>query len=305
VIDSVRIDTAGNNLFVKDVRSYKVYASDTNGIVGKIYVSWNNGSTADDSMTVSSGYGVITHAYDTAMSGSRTIRFWAKDDDTLTSDTLKDPVVVRLAAPVLWGDNLTKDTIWTIINNGYGINYNAHINSYDTNGTIVQYYWSDAGSFDVNTATKTNDSIYSRFIGINDVNNGFPIWIYGRDNDSLTRGGKFVVFADSVPPAPQVSHIAGTDSITIYWSGKDAKDGDSTQYRILLKEGSEPDSTDTADILSDWKRGYEIDTDMGYDYKYKFKLTTSSPKQKYYYQVYARDARGSVTVCTPGHNFSF
>jgi hypothetical protein len=305
VIDSVRIDTTGNNLFVKDVRSYKVYASDTNGAIRKIYASWNNGSTADDSVTVSSGYGVITHAYDTAISGSRTIKFWAKDDDTLTSDTLKEAIVVRLAAPMLWGDAraTTGDTTWVIVNNGVGTLYPVHINHYDTNGTIANYYWNETSS---SLGRMTTSDTIMRNVSASELIVPFNMWIYCRDDDSLLRGGKFVVFADSVPPAPQVSHIAGTDSITIYWSGKDAKDGDSTQYRILLKEGGEPDSTATpSDLLSDWKRGYEIDTDMGYDYKYKIKLTASNPKQKYYYQVHARDARRSVTTSGGNHSFSY
>jgi hypothetical protein len=300
VIDSVRIDTTDNNLFVKDVRKYSVYVSDTNGIIRKIYVSWNNGSTADDSVTVSSGYGVMTHAYDTAISGSRTIKFWAKDDDTLTSDTLKDPVVVRLAAPVLWGDK--GDTVWVVVNKGYG-SYYYRPNHYDTNGVIDTFYFGLNNDINSATAKYRVDSSAITVDAANIHNGNLFRYIWGRDDDSLTRGGKFVVFADSVPHAPSVHDVEGTDSITIYWSGKDAKDGDSTQYRILLKEGGEPDTATSSDLLSGWKRGYKASDDSHYAYMIKFKVAHSV--NNYYYQVHARDARGSVTVCTPGHNFSF
>jgi hypothetical protein len=187
-----------------------------------------------------------------------------------------------------------------VIDSGVGRIYPIRINHFDTNGTISNYYWNEASA---SLGRMTTTDTIMRTFGALEVNHGLNYWIYGRDDDSLLGGGKFVVFADSVPPAPQVSHIAGTDSITIYWSGKDAKDGDSTQYRILLKEGGEPDSTVPADILSDWKRGYKASDDSHYAYMIKFKVAHSV--NNYYYQVHARDARGSVTVCTPGHNFSF
>jgi hypothetical protein len=203
---------------------------------------------------------------------------------------------------MLWGDAraTTGDTTWVIVNNGVGTLYPVHINHYDTNGTIANYYWNETSS---SLGRMTTSDTIMRNVSASELIVPFNMWIYCRDDDSLLRGGKFVVFADSVPPAPQVSHIAGTDSITIYWSGKDAKDGDSTQYRILLKEGGEPDSTVPADILSDWKRGYKASDDSHYAYMIKFKVAHSV--NNYYYQVHARDARGSVTVCTPGHNFSF
>jgi hypothetical protein len=97
----------------------------------------------------------------------------------------------------------------------------------------------------------------------------------------------------------------GTDSITIYWLGKDAKDLNQTQYRVLLHDGSEPDSSVPADILSNWKAGYRVSDDSGYDYMYRFKLTADTPKHLKYYQVHARDARGSISPSTTGHTFSY
>ena len=209
------------------------------------------------------------------------------------SSTIADTVVVRLAAPVLWGDvhAATGDTTWVIINNGYGIPYNVHINSFDTNGTISRYYWSEAGSFDSNSATKTNDSLYLRLIGINDVNHAFPIWAYGRDDDGLMRGGKFVVFADSAPPAPIFTVDKPTGQIRIGWIGKDVKDGNGTMFKILLKQGSAPSSSD---ILIDFTSGTSLSPGLnGYDFSYTF--TPSGGNGTYYYQVIAKDARGSTS----------
>jgi hypothetical protein len=227
---------------------------------------------------------------------SKYIIYWVRDDDTIMSSSKDTTILVRLAPPVLWGDNPTKDTVWTIINNGYGINYNVHVNSYDTNGTINRYYWSEAGSFDSTTATKTNDSHYSRLIGINDVNKGFPIWIYGRDDDQLMRGRQFVAFADSAPPTPDIVAANGDGGIKIMWSGKDTKDGTATLYQILLKQGASPTATD---ILQAFKAGSTYSAgDAGYNFKLAFTSGTSGLTYKY--KVIAKDARGTISNSVEG-----
>jgi hypothetical protein len=219
-----------------------------------------------------------------------------RDDDTIMSSSKDTAILVRLAPPVLWGDNPTKDTVWTIINNGYGINYKVHVNSYDTNGTINRYYWSEAGSFDSTTATKTNDSLYSRLIGINDVNHAFPIWIYGRDNDGLVRGRQFIAFADSAPPAPVVTFSISAGGGIINWRGKDAKDGNLTQYEILLKKGT-TDPVEPTNIISQYNAGvnYAAATVGGFDFSYSF-ITQGTGE--YHCQVIAKDARGTISKST-------
>jgi hypothetical protein len=224
------------------------------------------------------------------------IIYWVRDDDSVMSSSKDTTITVRLAPPVLWGDNPTKDTVWTIINNGYGINYNVHINSYDTNGTIGRYYWSEAGSFDSTTATKTNDSLYSRLIGINDVNHAFPIWIYGRDDDGLVRGRQFIAFADSAPPAPVVTFSISAGGGIINWRGKDTKDGNQTQYEILLKKGT-TDPVEPTNIISQYNAGsnYSAATVGGFDFSYSF-ITQGTGE--YHCQVIAKDARGTISRST-------
>jgi hypothetical protein len=196
----------------------------------------------------------------------------------------------------LWGDNPTKDTVWTVINNGYGINYNIHINSFDTNGTISRYYWSEAGSFDSVAATKTNDSLYSRLIGINDVNHAFPIWIYGRDDDGLVRGRQFIAFADSAPPTPSVTFSISAAGGLINWRGKDGKDGNQTQYEILLKKGT-TDPVEPTDIISQYTAGsnYAAATVGTFDFSFSFPTQGTG---EYHCQVIAKDARGTISRST-------
>jgi len=235
------------------------------------------------------------------------IIYWVRDNDSLMSSSKDTAITVRLAPPVLWGDKTGTpyDTTFIVINNSVGVNYKIHINSRDTNGTIQKYIWNFNNTLDSSAQFSTTDSQYTKLFTQIEMNQGQNIWIYGRDNDGLLRGGQFTFYADSVPPAPVINAVTASDSITIYFKNKDTKDGNATQYRILVHDGSEPDSTRPADIQSNWKSGYRASDDSFYDYMFKFKLPTNTPKHGYYYQVHARDARGSVTSSTMGHTFSY
>ena len=214
-------------------------------------------------------------------------------------------ITIRLAPPVLWGDNATKDTIWTIINNGIPASYSIHVNSYDTNGTNfkpIRYYWQDASaafdSTNTNTAidkAATDKDTANWPFRSGETNKGKALWIYARDNDQLVRGGKFIVYADSAPPAPIISHNAASSPITIYWSGKDAKDSMQTEYKVLLKDGADPN--ENADTVTNFRAGttFSNATTDGYDFKITAPLTSNTPKHIYHYEVIARDKRSTIS----------
>jgi len=204
-------------------------------------------------------------------------------------------ILVRLAPPVLWGDAAapTGDTTWVIINNGAGRPYPVHINHFDTNGTIVNYYWNEAGA--TLGRMTTTDTIMRSFSQA-EMQYPLPIWIYGRDNDSLTRGGKFIMFADSAPPAPVVTFSISSAGGVINWRGKDGKDGNQTKYEILLKKGT-TDPVEPTDIISQYNAGsnYAAATVGGFDFSYSF-ITQGTGE--YHCQVIAKDARGTISRST-------
>jgi hypothetical protein len=122
------------------------------------------------------------------------------------------------------------------------------------------------------------------------------MWIYGRDDDQLIGGGKFIVYADSAPPAPDIVAANGDGGVKIMWSGKDVKDSNATLYRILLKQGSSPTNTD---ILQDFKAGTLYSAgDAGYQFKFPYIGGTIGLSYKY--KVIAKDARGSETISVEG-----
>ena len=119
--------------------------------------------------------------------------------------------------------------------------------------------------------------------------------IYGKDNDGLMSGKQFVIVADSVPPPPEATYSDGSQKIL--WSGKDKRDGDLTQYKIVVKKGSaisEGDENNTDYIVSDFKAGKEYESGADYEEHYSFSYTPDQGTGKYYYMVIARDARGSI-----------
>jgi hypothetical protein len=304
VINRVSIDTTGNNLFVNDVRKYSVSAHDTNGFVKKIYFSWNSaitGGAISDSIIIlrntASIDTFISHAYDTTMSGSRTVRTWAIDDDTAASSNKDTVVTVRLGRPVLWGDK--GDTLWIMVNKDYG-DYFYRPKYFDTNGVIDTFFFGATSTLSSATKGKADSAVLN--IDASRINKGVDRYIWIKDNDDLIAGGtKFSVFADSAPPAPTVTSDAITGGRKISWSGKDAKDGDATLYKIIIKKTANPD--ENVDIVSDFKPGSQYASGAPFN-DYSFSYTPTGGTGTYYYQIISKDARGSLSRCTV-NNFNF
>jgi hypothetical protein len=176
----------------------------------------------------------------------------------------------------------------------------------DSNGTIPNYYWDYYGpNFDTldGGIIKNSTPFDTLQVLPPSMNNAMKMAVFGKDDDGNVAGDTFWLFPDAPPPAPTLHDAETVDSVTIYWKGKDVKDGDQTQYRVLVHNNNEPDSAIPADILSNWKSGYLASDLSQYDYMFKFKVAHSA--NLYYYQVHARDARGSITSSTTGHTFSY
>lgn len=293
VIDSISIDTTANNLFVVDNRKYSIRASDVNGFIKKVYISWNGTNSPTDSIEIPRDTTVIdtffTHSFDTSESGDRTVRFWVQDEDMLLSKNTDTAITVRLGTPVLLGD--TEDTLWAVINNGAGY-YDIHVNSIDTNGSIGTYFWDDLQGW----KDTTSDSLSSYQFRNSDIDTVIPFAIQCKDDDGLAYVKQFAMYADSVPRALTIVSVPNGDSVKIMWKGKDYKDGDATQYRILLKQGASPDSSD---ILVDFKPGTQyLAGDTGFERKFGYKNGTTG--LTYHYIIIARDARGSIVSSSEG-----
>jgi hypothetical protein len=301
-VDSMVVDTGRGNVFVNDKGKYSEYVSDVNGTIRKMFASWDNDSiTADTSFDVSfaSGAGYFSHVYDTTKSGWQYMWFWAMDEDSIMTPKKKDSVMVHLAPPVLWGDKI--DTLWVPVSAAG--TYYIHVNSFDTNGVNnlpVKWYWNATASLTGATVTSVDSVPIDIMQGMNPFPIGSPQtrYIAARDNDSLlTRVIKsFQVYADSAPPTPSIVADKVGSVVTILWKNKDAKDGDATQYKIIIKKDSSPTITD---ILVDYKAGSQYDAGTsGYDFKYSFTPTTGSGT--YSYKVIAKDARGSENSSIEG-----
>jgi hypothetical protein len=279
VFDSLTPDT----VWVRDNNDFTVFARDTNGTLDSFRVSFNNGNT-----WIGSAVCTISHAFDTGDAGLKEVFVQAMDDDgQWAKDTVK--VTVRLGRPVLWGDS--DDTTWVIVDSGSGRNYSIHINSLDTNGTIGRYYWHEEAVFDTTSGScvKTDDSTRTRLISQAEMHYPLLSWIYGRDDDGLLGGKQFVVYADSVPPAPTVTDQVAHPNVMISWSGMDAKDSAETQYKILCDKNNPPQ-----EVISDFKAGKEYEDGGAFDFSFTFEPNQGSGV--YYYQIIAKDARNSQNI---------
>ncbi len=293
VIDSMHI---ANPIWINDDNTYQVAARDTNGTIIRYYFDWTNSGTWQDSMTNNS----IAAHYSTA--GTKTLRYGVMDNDSNVTIATKQ-VVVHLGMPRVW--NASGDTQFVVCpTNGGTIKFG--ISHYDTNGTFQQFYWNFFGPpYDTNVAAQyktISDSVSQSFTAPS-VNVAQTLAVYGKDDDGNVAGDTIWYYPDAPPPAPTLHDAETADSVTIYWKNKDVHDGSLTQFRILLHDNNEPDSLISGDIISNWKSSYRV-SDLGiYDYMFRFKGVHSV--NLYYYQVHARDARGSVTPSTTGHSFSF
>jgi hypothetical protein len=293
VIDSMQVPAT---IWINDTNTYQIVAHDTNGTIIKYYFDWANSGAWQDSSTNGSASGHFNTP------GLKTIRFGVMDNDTLLTISTKQ-IAVHLGASRVWIPG--GDTMFVVTPAGGG-NDTLRISHYDTNGTIQTFYWAMSSISGLDTshvyAKGSADSLVYN-IPQTSVNLSFQMAVFGKDDDGNVAGDTFWLYPDAPPPAPTINAVAGTDSVTIYWLGKDVKDGNMTQYRVLLHNNGEPDSTITADILSNWKSGYRVSDLPQFDFMLKVKVAHSV--NLYYYQVQARDARGSVTPSTTGHTFSY
>ncbi|MDD5672587.1 MAG: hypothetical protein PHC61_00365 [Chitinivibrionales bacterium] len=296
-VSNLSMDTTGNNLFVNDLRTYSVHATDPNGYVKYVFASWNDGA-GYDSLIVNRNAGAIDtffrHSYDTGSSGSTNIHFWAKDENGILSARKDSSVTVRKAAPVLWGD--AGDTLWTIINNGYA-NYYYRPDHFDTNGVIQTYYFgltNDTGAAiykgPLDSASITIDN--------NNVNKGSIRYIFGKDDDGFLRGNKsgnvFVVFADSAPVVPSLGSVTiSGDSVKFVWQNSDFKDGDSTQFQILFDTNNPPTT-----II----KNFGTCRKTGANFYYWYHPTAAGT---YRYKVISKDARGTTSTSSVSSFFDY
>ena len=293
---SSAVDTIRSAIFVKDNRKFTVQGISSCGTLDSIIAIWP-GRTVEKSSAFN-GKVVFSHKFESDAAGKQVLKFVGHDNTGSISDTLFDTINVRLGAPVLWGDVSGKsDTIFIVVNKGYsGSNaiYYAHVNGYDTNGTIQKYYWSNNPWPDSGNVGPFDSMKYD--VGKARINTGEEYYVYGRDDDGNVNGGKFIIFADSAPPPPSVfdREFVG-DSVRLLWNRVlDKKDSLGTQVKIMITYGStgEPDQ-----VLS--------------PYQSASKFATSGPNSEYFsytfkpgaqsgtsvrWRVWLKDTRGSETA---------
>ncbi|KMQ49394.1 Glycoprotein gp2 [Chitinispirillum alkaliphilum] len=308
VVVSIETDPEPDTIFVNTQVTFTVTAEDTNGTVDFIKVDTGSGSFGEWQEMSGDTY-QFTAEYDTSQYGSKTVRVRVMDNHGLVSEIEQFEFNVRLGRPVVWGNTPDgdQDTIFVVVDNGLtrtGVKYYAKVNAYD-NGTIERYYWANTKWPDTNTVT-TVDSLEWN-VDQARINNGVPQYIHVRDNDGLVAGKKFVIVADSAPPVPSVTSDAVDEGRKLSWSGMDVIDSLDTEYRILIKKGSQLTESDTTEqyIVQDWRRGGDFEFDGQKPSPFSFTFVPEDCESgtcTYYYRIMARDRHGSVSKSALANN---
>ena len=298
---------ATDSFFVNDTIRFHLAVSDTNGSIRNIAINWNGGTSAEQTIALSGSVNSVDTAfyksYDTT-GGSYRIRAWAVDEDTVVSRMIDTTITIQKGAPVLSAD--AGDTLWVVVDKGVGTIYPIHINHSDPNGSIVYYYWNESGP---SLGRRTTTDTIMRNFSAGDMVVPFDMWIYGKDDDSLVRGGKFLVFADSAPPRPASLISSSVSDSTIFKWEKvaDNKDGQKTQIQIYISEGNtgEPDQplfSEPLPTLNDARFGEETISTLHATYTFKCPFSGLGR-----WRIVLQDARGSETVApnTAGDPASF
>jgi hypothetical protein len=292
--------------WINDDSTYTVTASDINGTILKYYYDWNNDGVWDDSSVTNSK----TKAFST--SGTTTVKVGVMDDDSLIVSS-QFTINVRLGMPRVW--NPQGDTMFVVCPTGGG-DVTLKVNSFDTNGTVVKYYWdfNSANGLDTNVTAQYKTDVDSLTFTIppSGVNIPFKMAALAKDDDGLVAIDTFFLLPDESPPTTTTTSDAQAGVRKISWKNKDAIDGVATEYKIVIKkEGSNSfDSVTVADesnpayIVQDFKAGslYESGT-TGYEFGYTY--TPTAGNGTYHYRIIARDKRGSLSRTLGDPNFGF
>ena len=188
-VDGITLDTCSGCAYVADALPFTVSAHDTNGVLRMIYLAWNGGNTAQDSIAVSGNVKSIAtgirHTFAISQGGSRTVRAWAVDEDGVLSARIERLFSIRYGTPVVTKD--TADTFWINDDNA------VEITSSDTNGHIIKRWvdwnrdgvWDDSitgGRADTNSSVDTFHHAWDTTFGDQAVHYNVKVM----DEDSLT-----------------------------------------------------------------------------------------------------------------------
>ncbi len=180
VIDSVSVQYPEDSLYVNDSFNLVVHASDTNGTVNQVFVSWDGDNKAEDSCTLTPPVKESTtsfgYRFDTSSAGERTIRVWVIDNDNQSSLIYDKKVYVSKGSPVISG--FSPGEVWVNDTNKLALK------TTDANGSIVKR-WVD---WDADGAWDDSSTVTDTFINFWDTIYGDTIIVVNTsvmDNDSI------------------------------------------------------------------------------------------------------------------------
>ena len=278
--------------WTNDDTTFHFSVFDTNGTVDSMLINWGDGSTNNLSIHAKTKIDSTRHKYPVVNKDSVFIRkVTLIDNDTISSITI-DSVLVKVGRPKVWAGNST-DTLFLPVTNAGNYVIRAHAN--DSNGTLKKFYWSFSTPFSLISADSTADSSVTHYISTNDINTGYQMAVFGKDDDGIIGADTFFLYPDGPPPAPDtVSPIKNTvipngTSVTLQWKNEDKHDKANTLFQVIYWT----DQTDSVKVGFKPGTDYVIQTTNNINY-YSCTFTPTFPSTKVvFWKVIAKDMLGA------------
>jgi len=231
IIDTVELDMADADVYVKDRRIFTVTARSPFYSLRKIYVDYNNDDVIDDSasLNVRSVTRTFAHTYAVADSGDQLVRIWAKDSNNKISDVYEKAISVNVGAPTMSAITINPTTVY--IND----NTTITVTSLDENGSAQQWYVQKAaGEEFVSLGNKSGTVVW-------DSEGTYMVRAFVRDDDGLSSDtiSREVVVNEGTPSVTGISfnptQVYINDPVTITVSSTDENPGGSA-VQWFIKE---------------------------------------------------------------------
>jgi len=207
-IDGVLLSAAEDSIFVEDVISFTITASDPTKSVAKIYANWDGGNEAQDSAVSDSV--VFVHTFGVADSGLNRVVFWCVNEDGFLSEDTVINLTVRVGKPVL--TSVSRDSASVYINDL--ITFTAFFS--DTNGAVSKAIvdWDSDGNADDSLSINNSDEAsFSKIFTMDEAGSkNVSYWVL--DDDGIVSE----VYSDTFTVKLGIPTFSGisTDSETIY-----------------------------------------------------------------------------------------
>ena len=160
-INGIAISAGDDSVYVLDTQEFTITASDPDKRVRKVYVNWDGGTVAQDSLSVNGAEvsAEFEHVFSVEDSGTVSVKVWCRDDDGMVSGVATKNVYVRVGKPRCSSIVLSADLADIFIKD----NVSFRVKGTDENGKIdsVRVSWNGDTVFEAGGKAVSDSVVFS------------------------------------------------------------------------------------------------------------------------------------------------